>query len=82
MLDESERGCRAIAEAEILHIDRAEAEANAVLMAAAPDLLEAAQALTARFGHYPGPFDDAVWGGTVEQLRDAIALAIGETVAS
>ena len=39
--DSSERGCHSIAEAEILGIPRLEAEANARLIAAAPELLAA-----------------------------------------
>src|SRR5258706_14863328 len=40
----TDRGCRAVAEAEILGMSRAEAEANARLIAAAPELLEAVRA--------------------------------------
>lgn len=38
---DSEDGCRTIAEAEIIGVARAEAEANARLIAAAPELLAA-----------------------------------------
>ena len=38
-------GCRTIAEAEIIGVERAEAEANARLIAAAPDLYAALKAL-------------------------------------
>lgn len=42
---DSFEGCRAIAEAEILNVPRAEAVANARLIAAAPELLAAIKAL-------------------------------------
>lgn len=60
-----ERGCRPVAEAEILGMSRLEAEANARVIAAAPELLAAASRAV------------SVLGG----LRDAGALPIdGEPV--
>ena len=68
---DSSDGCRSIAEAEIIGVERSEAVANAKLIAAAPDLLEACeQALIVLEVH------------GIEQstpyLRDAIAKAKGD----
>jgi hypothetical protein len=35
-------------------------------------LLRAAKDLSRRFGHTPSPFDDGIWGGSVDALRAAI----------
>jgi hypothetical protein len=43
-----------------------------LVLADVVELVNAAQALCARFGHSPGPFDDVLWGGTVERTRAAL----------
>jgi hypothetical protein len=70
------RGCRAIGEAEILGIPRQEAEANARLFAAAPDLLRSAgsawhlcQSLL------------AVRDGASDELIRGVALALQAAIA-
>lgn len=54
----TERGCRAVGEAEILGMPRAEAEANARLMATSPELLAELKTLVAEIErlHLPVPF--------------------------
>ncbi len=49
----AERGCRAVAEAEILRMPRLEAEANARLIAAAPELLDALRAFCGDYESCP-----------------------------
>lgn len=56
-------------------VDKAVTQANARLIAAAPELLEACQALIAYCDKNP-PMGDSLW--SVRQIRAAIAKATGE----
>lgn len=57
------------------HTLNAAGDANARLIAAAPDLLEACQALIAHCDKNP-PMGDSLW--SVQQIRTAIAKATGD----
>jgi hypothetical protein len=65
------RGCRPIAEAEIIGMSRLEAEANARLIAAAPELLEACKE---SLPYIEGPGDSYVYG----LIKAAIEKAEGK----
>ncbi len=65
----TERGCRPIAEAEILGVPRRVAEANARLIAAAPELLATVKALVASVDDH-----DADMAGTGHACADAAVL--------
>lgn len=67
---ESEEGCQAIAEAEIIGYQRSESEANARLIAAAPEMLHALELIRATL-----PADQK---GHAEICDNAIRKARGE----
>jgi hypothetical protein len=73
---ELERGCQAVAEAEILGVPRQEAEANARLIAAAPELLAAIKVMV--FTRGIRDHLEATDPMALEQARAAIARAKGE----
>lgn len=67
-------GCRTIVEAEIIGIPRAEAEANARLIAAAPDLLQLVREALDAFENRESVINIRDW---VTSARAAIARAEG-----
>ena len=67
--------CRSIADAEILRMPREEAEANARLIAAAPALLEALEAVAKLLdqGQPVDPEHDGAWiRGAIAQAREEV----------
>jgi len=67
-----ERGCRTVAEAEILGVPRLEAEANARLIAAAPELLEACKRIVSE------DQNGEITIGAIKDCMSAIKKAEGE----